>query len=122
MISHDEGRIVGRIYAGIVGDKSTVVIAQLLRYSISLMARVVLENSPRQAVHSIRVALIGVRHPGIQSVHLRVRAFELQVAQHVIKRAILHHQYDDVIYLLKVIVGTAGNKSNWSSSCSDALR
>src|SRR5215212_3877718 len=62
VVPHDETRVVGFMDAGIVGDKSAAMIAQLLCDRIALMAGVVLEHSHRESMDGISFVGMAVRH------------------------------------------------------------
>ncbi len=55
-----------------------------------------------ERVHGIGAPVVLVNHARLQSLHLGHNTVELQVAEHVVERAILHHQNYDVIDLAEV--------------------
>ena len=61
-----------------------------------------LSSTPsRQPEDRVRTALVLVRHSLSQAVDVRPVRSEAQVAEHVVERAVLEHQHDDVLDLVE---------------------
>jgi hypothetical protein len=57
------------------------------------------EGGAVKVVDRVGAAAVLVRHPGLQPVDVVAAAFQGQVAEHVVERAVLEHQDHDVLDL-----------------------
>ena len=90
---------VARMRLRIVVDEAAVIVLQLLRHRQARMRRVLLRAEGRalQMVHRIRHARVQVGMTGLQAIDVGAPTFQAQVAQHVVERAVFHHQHDDML-------------------------
>jgi hypothetical protein len=92
---------------GVAGRKAIHVAAANLHVDCTGGVVGVLGNDRRaQMVDRIRAALMLVGQPFPQAIDVTTATLKRQIAEHVVEGAILHHQDDDVVDLLKV--GPAG--------------
>ena len=109
------GRAAPLVHVGL--DKAAVLVLQLVVDRAATVRRVLRlgQLRHRQLVHTeaqpvvLRelpaTVVVDVCHPRLQSVQLRPAALQTQIAEHVIERAVFHHQHDDVLDLFKRVHG-----------------
>ena len=102
------GRAASLVHVGL--DKAAVLVLQLVVDRAATVRGILRfgQLRHRQLVHTetepvvLRelpaVIVVDVRHPRLQPVQLRTPARQPQISEHVIERAVLHHQDDDVIH------------------------
>ena len=103
VVTHHKARV--RLWASgsEIRYEATVVVPELAIHMTPAMFGIEpFQPGATERVHGIGAPVVLVGHARFQPLHLGHHAVQLQIAQHVVERAVLHHQNDDVIDLAEV--------------------
>jgi len=109
---HDVDELRLRAALRKVGDEAAHVVRDLLGDAGAAVAWVLVLRQGRtlEVPNLVALALVAVRHARLQAVDVRAGALEAEVAEHVVERAVLEHEDDDVLDLLQVGRGFVGDR------------
>jgi hypothetical protein len=95
-----------------VGDESAHVPAHLLGDAGAAVARILVlrQRRPLEVANLVRLAAVDVCHARLQAVDVGPAGLDRQVAEHVVERAVLEHEHDDVVDLAEVLKGRVGGR------------
>jgi len=93
----DRARICSRL--DVVGGEAAVPARELLVHARARVARVLLlcEGRPLEPEDGVRATVVLVRHAVAQAVDVEPVLLEVEVAKHVVERAVLEHEHDHVL-------------------------
>jgi hypothetical protein len=89
----------------VITDEPAIVVLQLIGHALAAMARVLVrfKSGVIQMMDGVALLSVAVAQARRQPLHIVTVSFQPEITEHMIERAVLHYQHDDLVDLLQVV-------------------